>query len=110
MPIPPNSSAEPFPSYVSPDGPDCLVTIRVIPRSGRTRIDGVRAGALLVRLAAAPVEGAANDALLDLLATHLRVPPRTLTIASGQKSRDKKVRVTGLDAATLVARLSDALR
>jgi uncharacterized protein (TIGR00251 family) len=63
--------------------------VRVIPRAGRTEIAGVRDGAVLVRLAAAPVEGAANAELIDLLARILRIPKRDITIVSGERSRSK---------------------
>jgi uncharacterized protein YggU (UPF0235/DUF167 family) len=74
-----------------PDPRGTIITVRVIPRAGRTAIDGVRGDALLIRLAAAPVGGAANDALLDLLSHTLRVPRRRLTILSGASTRDKRI-------------------
>lgn len=85
-----------------------IVQIRVIPRAGRTAIAGRRGDAVLVRLAAAPVDGAANDALIDLLSETLDVPRRRITIASGQRSRDKRVEIQGLDDAAIAARLSAA--
>jgi uncharacterized protein (TIGR00251 family) len=82
-----------------------VLDVRVIPRAGRTGLAGTRAGALLVRLAAAPVDGAANDALLATLAEALQVPRRALTLVSGDRSRSKRIRVAGLSAADLRARL-----
>jgi uncharacterized protein (TIGR00251 family) len=73
--------------------------IRVIPRAGRTGVAGMRDGAVVVRLAAAPADGAANDALIDVLADTLHVPKRAITIVSGERSRSKRVRIEGLDAA-----------
>jgi len=67
----------------------------------------MRGDAFLVRLAAPPVEGAANDALVAFLAEHLDLPRRNIRILSGDKSRDKRVAVTGLDAATIAAKLLD---
>ncbi len=84
---------------------EALVSIRVIPRSPRTRVDGMRGDAFLIRLKAPPVEGAANDALISFLADALDVPRRHLRIVSGEKSRDKRVGVTGLDAAQIAAKL-----
>jgi uncharacterized protein YggU (UPF0235/DUF167 family) len=72
-------------------------------------IAGVRQGTLLVRLAAAPVQGAANDALVRLLAETLEVPRRAVTLVSGERSRNKRVHVTGLTAAAAGARLSAIL-
>jgi uncharacterized protein len=77
----------------------------VIPQSPRTRVDGMRGEAILVRLAAPPVEGAANAALVEFLATALDLPRRDVTIVGGKKSRDKRVRVAGLDRDAAIARL-----
>ncbi|HLG56765.1 MAG TPA: DUF167 domain-containing protein [Vicinamibacterales bacterium] len=70
--------------------------MRVIPRAGRSGVAGARGDALLVRLNAAPVDGAANAELIDLLAETLGVSKRAIEIVSGARSRQKKVRVTGL--------------
>lgn len=72
--------------------------IKVIPRAGRTALAGTRDGALLVRLAAAPVDGAANDALIDVIADALSVPKRNVAIVSGERSKQKRVRVAGVTA------------
>ena len=68
-------------------------------------MDGLRGGAILIRLAAPPVEGAANDALIAFLSDALGVARRGVTIVSGEKSRDKRVRIEGLDEASARARL-----
>jgi uncharacterized protein (TIGR00251 family) len=81
------------------------IDIRIIPRAGRTDISGVRGGALLVRIAAAPVEGAANEALIRLLALQLDVAPRSLRIVAGAQSRRKRVAVDGMSADTVRERL-----
>ena len=80
--------------------------IRVIPRAGRTAVAGRRGESILIRLAAAPVDGAANDALITLLSDTLGVPRRQITIVSGEKSRDKRVEIAGLDDAAVAARLA----
>ena len=77
----------------------------MIPRSPRTRVDGRRGDAILVRLKAPPVDGAANDALVAFLAEVLEVPRRSIAVVSGQTSRDKRVRVEGMDLETATARL-----
>ena len=82
-----------------------VLDVRVIPRSPRTRVDGTRGTAVLIRLAAPPVDGAANDALVAFLADALDLPRRNITIVSGATSRDKRVRLTGLDEETARARL-----
>jgi uncharacterized protein (TIGR00251 family) len=75
------------------------IDVRVIPRSGRTELAGSRDGRLLVRVSAAPVEGAANDALVALLAKVLAVPKRSIRIVAGERSRQKRIAVEGITAA-----------
>ena len=82
-----------------------IVALKIIPRAGRTMLAGVRDNALLVRLAAAPVEGAANAALLAFLSDQLQIPRARLEIVTGEKSRSKRVKVKGMSAATVAARL-----
>jgi hypothetical protein len=77
--------------------------VRVQPRSGREEIAGERGGALLVRLTAPPVEGAANAALCRLLARALGLAPSRVELVRGASGRDKLVRVTGVDAARVRA-------
>ena len=83
--------------------------VRVTPRAGRSGVTGVRDGALLVRLAAPPVEGAANAALVVLLAGLLDCPKRAVEIVAGHRSRDKRVRIAGAQARDVAARLSAIL-
>ena len=79
--------------------------VRVIPRAGRTGFGGLRDGALLVRLAAAPVDGAANAELIALIAKALRIPKRDITIVSGERARTKRVRIAGVDRDQVLAKL-----
>jgi hypothetical protein len=85
------------------------LAVRVIPRAGRTTIAGVRSGALTVRLAAAPVDGEANDALMAFLAKTFNLPRRDITIVSGHTSRDKRIALAGLSETQVAARLDDIL-
>lgn len=71
-------------------------SVRVQPRASRDELAGERAGALLVRLSAPPLEGAANSALIRLLARALGVPPSAVEILRGESRRDKLVRVRGV--------------
>ena len=82
-----------------------VLTIKVIPRAGRTALAGTRDNALLIRLAAPPVEGAANTALIEFLARFLEVPRRDVAIISGEKSPTKRVKVSGVSAALIRHRL-----
>ena len=82
--------------------------VRVQPRASRDELLGERAGALVVRLTAAPVGGEANDALLRFLARRLGRPPSSLHLTRGAGARDKVLRVEGVTAAAVRARLEPA--
>ena len=73
-----------------------FIDVRVVPRAARSGLAGARDGALLVRLNAPPVEGAANAELIQVLSDALRVPRRAVTIVSGERSRLKRLRVEGV--------------
>jgi len=81
------------------------IDLRVIPRSPRTEIDGVRDGRLLLRVTAPPVDDAANDAVVETLARVLDVPKRSIRIVNGATSRNKTVEVAGMNGAAVLARL-----
>jgi uncharacterized protein len=82
-----------------------VLDVRVIPRAKRSAVDGERHGAVLIRLAAPPIDGAANAALVAFLAAALDLPRRHITIVAGDKSRDKRVQIVGLDEASARERL-----
>jgi hypothetical protein len=84
--------------------------VRARPRARKSRLGGEREGALVVDLAAPPVDGAANAALVDVLATALDLPRRSVTLVRGEASRTKLVEVEGLSAEDVRARLDRALR
>ena len=78
--------------------------VRLSPRSAATQIDGVADGVLKVRVAAPAVEGAANTALVRLLADELGLAGRDVRIVAGARSRQKLVVVEGLAPDAIVAR------
>jgi uncharacterized protein (TIGR00251 family) len=78
--------------------------VRLSPRSATTRVEGVVDGVLRIRVAAPAVEGAANTALIRLLADELGLAARDVRIVAGAKSRQKLVMADGVDAAAIVAR------
>ncbi|MBA4358743.1 MAG: YggU family protein [Desulfovibrio sp.] len=80
-------------------------SVRVTPRASREQIVGVAEGALKVQLTAPPVDGAANAALVKLLAKALGLAKSRVSIVSGERSRDKVVAVAGISLADLQARL-----
>jgi hypothetical protein len=85
-----------------------VLDVRVVPNAPTSSIAGERDGALLVRLAAPPVDGKANDALAGFLADVLDVPKRAVSIVRGHTGRRKQVRIEGLARDDVVARLSAA--
>ena len=86
----------------------CLIQIKVIPRAPQTMVDGMRGGALLVKLSAPPVDGQANEALLRFIAQICGVPRSAVSLVSGEKWRMKAIRVNNVTraAATLRVRAS----
>ena len=76
-------------------------SVRVVPRASKTATAGEHGGALRVRVAAPPVEGAANEALIKFLAKEFGVPARDVEIRSGHTSRTKVVCVVGARAEKL---------
>ena len=75
--------------------------VRVIPRSSKSEIVGEWDGALKVKLKAPPVDGAANDELIRLLAKKVGVSRSNVEITVGHASKTKRVRVFGIAAAKL---------
>jgi hypothetical protein len=80
--------------------------VRLQPRASRNEIAGVQDGALRVRLQAPPVDGAANEALVDFLADRLGVARRAIRIVAGATSRTKTIEAHGATSAD-VDRLAD---
>jgi uncharacterized protein len=72
-----------------------LFTVRVVPRAARSAVTGEHDGALRVRLASPPVDGAANEELVRVLARALDLPARDVEITSGHTSKVKQVRARG---------------
>lgn len=94
------------PWAISADG--LVVTVRLTPKGGRDSIDGIAqlsdgSTVLKARVAAAPSEGEANDALVRLLARTLGVAPRDVTLVGGATSRIKRLLIRGNTAAATAA-------
>jgi uncharacterized protein YggU (UPF0235/DUF167 family) len=83
--------------------------VRVSPRAKRTALVRSADGSLRFYLTAAPVEGAANRALLAVLAEALDLPKSALAITRGERSRDKIVTVSGLTAPELDRLLAETI-
>ena len=77
--------------------------VHVQPRASRTELAGVHGSALKIRLHAPPVDGAANEALVEFLSERLGVPKRSVSIVAGHASRAKTVQVEGISVASIQA-------
>ncbi|MFI5365942.1 MAG: DUF167 domain-containing protein [Candidatus Binatia bacterium] len=84
--------------------------VHLQPRAARTRIVGWHGDAIKIQVHAAPVEGAANAALIELLARTLAVPRRAVRIVQGGTGRHKLVEIENADPAACRARLEEAVQ
>jgi uncharacterized protein len=73
-----------------------MFLVRVTPRASRDAVEGEYQGALKVRVTAPPVDDRANEAVRRLLAEHLKVPLSAVKILGSQKSRNKRVHISGI--------------
>lgn len=87
---------------------DVELDVRVTPRAARERIGPVLGGRVKVQLTAPPVDGAANEALVALLARALGVPRGRVAIVRGETGRNKTLRMMGCDAAAVRALVEKA--
>ena len=85
------------------------IDLRVTPRASKNAIDGVREGRLVVKVTAPPVDAAANEAVVALLAEALGLPKRSISIVIGATGRSKTVELSGVTEDAIRARLSAIL-
>ena len=90
--------------------PDCRLRVRLTPKGGQDALVKWEADTLYVRVAAPPVGGAANRALVGLLSKTLRIAKSRVAILSGEASRDKTIQFEAISDSDLKARINDALR
>ena len=84
-------------------------SVKVHPRAKKDAITGEIGEALKLALTAPPVEGKANEACIRFIAEFLKVPRSSVTIAAGESSRQKVIRVAGVSAAEVQKRLRDTV-
>jgi uncharacterized protein (TIGR00251 family) len=87
--------------HVIEDAAGITVEVQVVPRASRERVGPVLGERVKVQLCAPPVDGAANEALVALLARALAVPRQKVRIVRGERGRRKTVRVDGATRAAL---------
>jgi uncharacterized protein (TIGR00251 family) len=81
------------------------INVYVQPRASKTTLAGAHDGCIKVRLAAPPVDGAANVALIEFIAERLGIAKSRVRLVSGATSRRKVLEIEGVDAATVAAAL-----
>lgn len=86
-----------------------ILRVRLSPRSSRNALLRFEGGILYIRVTAPPVDGAANAALIELLADSLKTRKSAISIKSGASSREKSVIIEGMDSDQLAARVTEAL-
>ena len=92
-----SSSQSNFPFLESTDG-GFYINVRVQPKAKKNEVTLTESKeALKVKLTSPPVDGEANKALIKLLAKFLKIKKSSITITSGKKSRDKRVRIEGVE-------------
>ncbi len=87
----------------TPDG--CTLNIRLHPGARKNAINGLHAGALKISLTTPPVDGRANEALIDLLSDRLNIPKARITLIAGHTNRLKTLHITTLTAPQVEATL-----
>jgi hypothetical protein len=92
-------------SWITEQQAGVRLRVHVQPRASRTEVVGMHGDALKIRLAAPPVDGAANDELIRFLAEELEIPKSRASLVAGAASRAKTVLILGLSAALVRQRL-----
>ena len=81
----------------------CTLPIKVIPRSSQNKVMGVKNGILKLKLTAPPIEGAANEAVINFLAEWFGRPKSSIELMKGEQSRNKLVRLIEIKAVAVLA-------
>lgn len=96
--------------FLKPQSDGVCLSIKVQPRSSKNEIGEVIAGELKIKVTAPPVDSAANEAVLALLARTLDCPRSAIQLLRGQTSRHKQVLARGMTVEAVEAKLSDVRR
>jgi uncharacterized protein len=84
-----------------------VLTVHIQPKASRTECVGRRGDALKIRVAAPPVDGAANEELIRFIARALAVPPSAVDIEAGTTGRHKRIKIKGVTAQFVLSRLQE---
>jgi uncharacterized protein (TIGR00251 family) len=99
------ATADALPAYLKESPNGVTVAVKVQPRAPRSEIVGIEGGELKIKIAAPPVDSAANEELVEFLATKFDCPRRCVQLLRGQTARHKLLLVAGVSAADIAARL-----
>jgi uncharacterized protein (TIGR00251 family) len=100
--------AHSLPGFLSVQSDGVTLAVKVTPRAPHNEIGEAQGAELRVKVTAPPVDAAANEAMIRLLAEKLECPRSAVQIVRGQTSRHKIVKLHGVSAATVMAKLSSA--
>ena len=101
-------SEQTFPTFLSAQSDGVLLAVKLQPRASKNEIVGAIGEELRIKVTAPPVDAAANAALIRLLAETLDCPRSKVELIRGHTSRHKTIKLHGLDAANVAAKLSAA--
>jgi uncharacterized protein (TIGR00251 family) len=82
-------------------------TVRVVPRASRSEVVGIHDGVLKLRIASAPVDGAANREVITILAKHFGVSKSDISIVSGETSKNKRIKIANLSESSYEAKINE---
>ncbi len=94
-------------THDAPDG--ATLAVRIHPGARKNAVTGIHDNALKISLTTPPIDGRANQALIDFLSDRLRLPKARIALLSGQTSRSKLLRITGKSAADIQAALDPTI-
>jgi uncharacterized protein len=94
-----------LPPYITAETDGCLISIKAQPRARSTAFAGTHGSSLKIRIASPPVDGAANEALVEFLADFMGCGRRQVEVVRGATSPHKMVRIIGMPAAAVAAKL-----
>jgi hypothetical protein len=92
-------------SWITDSKSGVIIQVHASPRASKTQVQGLHGEALKIRLQAPPVDGKANETLIEFLAKTLGIPQRQITLISGQTSRQKRLNLQGITANQVGIRL-----
>ncbi|MEI8140785.1 MAG: DUF167 domain-containing protein [bacterium] len=92
-------------SWITDSKEGAIIQVHASPRASKTQVQGLHGDALKIRLQAPPVDGKANETLIEFLAETLGIPQRQITLLAGQTSRQKRLSLQGITAKQVEIRL-----